>query len=112
MKDSFLVRADRRFVLIKLKAIDRIETARNYVVLHHEGRSEILRETLHNIEQKLEGHDFFRVNRSVLINLDRLKSLEKDHQGGYQVHLRCGLQLKLTRPLSELLIKLQTHCIA
>jgi len=84
-------------ILIKLSEIDWIEAADYYASLHVAGRTHLLRRSLADLEQDLNGHGFCRVHRSALVNLDRVRGLVTDEEGEYRVDLADGTRLRLSR---------------
>lgn len=99
------VKTDGRVLLLKVEDIDWIEGADNYVNLHVGKASHLLRETMGGIEARLASHQFLRVSRSAIVNLDRVKELQPMFHGDYAVILRDGTRLSLSRTHRD---KLQT----
>jgi two-component system LytT family response regulator len=91
------VRSEGRVELVDVSTIDWIEAADNYVVLHAAGRTHVLRETLSRLEQRLNPEDFVRIHRSAIVRLDRVVKLESASRGDYDVTLRDGTRLTLSR---------------
>jgi two-component system LytT family response regulator len=91
------VRSDGRVELVDPAAIDWIEAADNYVVLHAGGRTHVLRETLAHLEAHLSPEEFVRIHRSTIVRLDRVARLDSALRGDYDVTLRDGTRLKLSR---------------
>jgi two-component system, LytTR family, response regulator len=91
------VRSEGRVELVDVGAIDWIEAADNYVVLHAGGRTHVLRETLARLEQRLDPEEFVRIHRSAIVRLDRVVRLESASRGDYDVTLRDGTRLTLSR---------------
>jgi two-component system LytT family response regulator len=91
------VRAGQETVLVKVEHIDWIESAGNYVTLHVGPREHLLRETLSDLESRLSPHQFVRVHRSAIVNLDRIQSLTATPHGDHRVRLRDGRELTLSR---------------
>lgn len=78
--DGYLVvKADARIVKIALKDILYIESMRDYVVIRLEDESEIkILSTLKGIEASLPKPPFYRVHRSFLVNVPKVKVLERN----------------------------------
>ena len=91
------VRSEGRVELVDVAAIDWIEAADNYVVLHASGRTHVLRETLSRLEQRLNPDEFVWIHRSAVVRLDRVARLEAASRGDYDVTLRDGTRLTLSR---------------
>lgn len=97
--ERLAVKADGKVVLVRPEDIHWIEAADNYVVLHLADRRLMLRETMASLEERLGGDDFARVSRSAIVNLDQVKELQPTFHGDYQVVLRDGTKLPLSRSL-------------
>jgi two-component system LytT family response regulator len=94
------VKADGRVVFIKPEEILWVEAADNYVVIHQtSGERVMVRETLSALEDRLDSAEFARVNRSAIVNLDRIKELQPTLHGDYTVLLRDGTKVPLSRNL-------------
>jgi two-component system LytT family response regulator len=91
------VRSEGRVELVDVSTIDWIEAANNYVVLHAGGKTHVLRETLARLEQRLSAEDFVRIHRSTIVRLDRVVRLDSASRGDYDVTLRDGTRLTLSR---------------
>jgi two-component system LytT family response regulator len=95
--DRIAVRNNGRVVFVKLADIDWIEAADNYVCLHCGRETHIVRETMNELEARLDPAQFLRVHRSSIVNLDRVRELQPWFRGDYRVILRDGTQLTLTK---------------
>ena len=63
-----------------------------------------MRRTIHELEQDLDARTFFRIHRSIIVNLDRVRGLEMQESGEYEVVLDSEIRLKLSRPLRKRLL--------
>jgi two-component system LytT family response regulator len=95
--DRLAVRTNGRVVFVKLEEIDWIEASDNYVCLHCGRDTHVLRETMSELEARLDSAQFLRVHRSAIVNLDRIKELQPWFRGDYRVILRDGTELTLTK---------------
>lgn len=96
-----MIKLASRVVLLKVNDIDWIEADGNYAKLHVGGKSHLLREKMHDLEDQLTPERFVRIHRSVIVNLDRIKELHPHFNGDYIVVLDDGVQLKLSRSRRE-----------
>ncbi|MGK7370092.1 MAG: LytR/AlgR family response regulator transcription factor, partial [Candidatus Halalkalibacterium sp. M3_1C_030] len=80
-----LVKSSGRYFFLKTADIDWIESAGNYVKIHSGGNHYLIRETMINMEKKLNPDTFFRIHRSTIINVEKVKELEQWFHGDYQV---------------------------
>lgn len=75
-----------------------VEAAGNYVQLHAAGgRSVLMRATLANLAQRLEGAGFLRVHRSRLVNATFVSAVENLPAGDATVVLRDGARIAASR---------------
>jgi len=97
-----LVKSPDRILFLKPDEIDHIEACGNYVVLHSGKEKHIVRETMTAMETRLNSSGFMRINRSVILNLSRIKELQPMAAGEYVVILKTGMRLNMTCSLREL----------
>jgi two-component system LytT family response regulator len=93
----FLVKGDGQMYFVAVDDIDWVEAYGNYVRLHVGKGVHLIRETLGNIERKLDPTRFARVHRSSIVNLDRVARMDLWGAGDYVVLLKDGTKLKLSR---------------
>ena len=93
----FLVKGDGQMYFVAVDDIDWIEAYGNYVRLHVGKGVHLIRDTLGNIERKLDPTRFARVHRSSVVNLDRVARMDLWGAGDYVVLLKDGTKLKLSR---------------
>jgi len=62
---------------VPLESIDWIEAARDYVLLHTDVRSHMLRITMSALEEKLAGSALLRVHRSAFVRPDRVAEVKR-----------------------------------
>ncbi len=97
-----MVRDRDRTRFVKVTDIDWIEASSNYVVIHAGKNNFMLRETLAVIEVQLSPREFFRLNRSALVRLDRVLEIEPLFNDEHVVILAHNVRLPLTRSVREL----------
>jgi two-component system, LytTR family, response regulator len=91
------IRTSGRIVLVDVATIDWLEAADNYVRLHAEKREYLLRETLASLESQLDPDRFARIHRSAIVQIDRIAELHPASHGDFDVLLRDGTRLTLSR---------------
>jgi len=99
--DRIAVRNNGRVVFLKLADIDWIEASDNYVCLHSGRETHVVRETMSELEARLDPAKFLRVHRSAIVNLDQIRELQPWFRGDYRVILRDGTELTLTKTHRE-----------
>jgi two-component system LytT family response regulator len=82
-----------RIHLVDVAAIERVDAHANYVELHLGGRSLVLRETLSNLEARLDPRRFLRVHRSHLVQLDAIVEAHPQESGRFALRLRSGARV-------------------
>lgn len=65
---------------VPVESIDWIEAARDYVLLHTEMRSHMLRVTMSALEEKLRGTELVRVHRSAFVRPSRVQEVRRAHR--------------------------------
>jgi two-component system LytT family response regulator len=91
------VKTEGRTTLLDVGAIDWIEAVGSSVRIHARPSSSMLRTTLAELEASLDPARFFRIHRSAIVNLDRVKHFEHWSHGDYLVVLTDGTELRLSR---------------
>jgi two-component system LytT family response regulator len=96
-----MIKSASRVFFLKVDEIDWIEADDYYVKLHTGHKSHLLRETMNELEAKLDAEKFLRIHRSTIVNIDRIKELSPLFNGDYAVVLQDGTELKLSRSRRE-----------
>ena len=99
--ERFVIKAGGRVFFVRADEIDWIEAAGNYVKLHVGTDAHLFRETMNAIEAQLDPDVFFRIHRSHIVNIERVKELQPWFNGEYVVFLRNGTRLTLSRGYRE-----------
>ena len=95
--ERFVIKSGGRVFFVRAGEIDWIEAAGNYVKLHVGNDAHLFRETMNAIEAQLDSDTFFRIHRSHIVNIERVKELQPWFNGEYVVFLRNGTRLTLSR---------------
>lgn len=95
--ERFLVRKLNREFLIATDDIEWLQAAGNYVNLRVAGRDYPLRSTIAAIEARLDPQRFRRVQRSYIVNIDHVASIEPLDSGDARVHLKDGASVPCSR---------------
>jgi two-component system LytT family response regulator len=77
--------------------IDWIDAAGDYMCVHVDGTTHVLRGTMKRLEELLDPDTFIRVHRSAIVNRHRVRSLRAHRNGEYFIMLNCDHELKLSR---------------
>lgn len=74
-----------------------IEAERDYVRLHLSDRALMMRETMGNMEQRLDPGRFVRVHRSAIVNRDAIRRAVYDGAGRWLLRLCTGAEIRVGR---------------
>jgi len=84
-------------VVVNAEEIDWIEAADYYASLHVGARSHLLRETMTELAERLDPERFFRVHRSAIVNLARVREIHPLFRGDCELVLNSGARVRLSR---------------
>ncbi|HEY3202973.1 MAG TPA: LytTR family DNA-binding domain-containing protein [Thermoanaerobaculia bacterium] len=96
-----LIKKDDRSVFLRVADIDWIESSRNNVRLHVGKETFLFHETTAGIESKLDPKKFFRIHRSTIVNIEKIKEMHPWFNGDYAVTLKDGTKLTLSSTYRE-----------
>jgi len=91
------IRDDAGTVRVDVNHIDWIDAAGDYMCVHADGRTYVLRETMKSLEAVLDPRIFQRVHRSTIVNVQRVRRLRPHTNGEYFLTLEDGQEIKLSR---------------
>jgi two-component system, LytTR family, response regulator len=95
--ERLVVRTQGQVLFLSVADIDWIEAAGYYACLHVGSDTHILRRSLSELEQDLGDEKFIRIHRSIVVNLDRIRGLELQTSGEYEVVLQSKVRLRMSR---------------
>lgn len=98
-----LVKSSDQYFFLDEDDVDWIESEGNYVRIHTKKKDYLIRETMKNMEKKLNPDLFFRIHRSTIINVEKVKELEPWFHGDYKVTMYNGKKLTMSRNYKELM---------
>ena len=101
--DRLVIRTRGKVSFLKPSEIDWIEADGKHARLHAGRETYVVRHTLTRLEQRLASHNFVRVHRSAIVNMDRIKELEPWFHGEYVVTLKDGTKLTSSAAHSQAL---------
>lgn len=107
-----IVRTGERMLVVPTSDVDWVESANNYVILHCGRTTHILRESLTELEGRLDGEQFMRISRFAIVNLARVREILTTDNGGHQLQLADGALLPVTRGIREIQARLETALVA
>jgi len=95
--ERLVVRNQGQVLFLNVCDIDWIEAADYYACVHVGGDTHILRRSLSELEKDLGDESFIRIHRSIVVNIDRIRGLELQTNGEYEVVLKSKVRLRLSR---------------
>ena len=99
-----VVRKGEDYMLVSTGDIDTLEAAGNYVRIQARNGSFLIRSTLTELEHSLDAEHFARVHRSTIVNIDRIDRISPQMHGDYQITLKDGRRLRMSRHFRERLL--------
>lgn len=104
--ERIVIKGTHRIYFLKVSEIEWIEASGNYVEIHIGNESHLMRETMNNLETKLNPLHFLRIHRSAIVNIDHIKEMQPDVNSEYIVILKNGKQLNMSRRQREKFYKM------
>ena len=101
--ERLLVPEGERLQLIDSTSIDWLEADDNYVHVHTANRVYLLRRTLQDLLSQLGEQRFARIHKSAAVNISAISSFTPLFKGDYEVSLRNGRTLRLSRRYKDAL---------
>jgi two-component system, LytTR family, response regulator len=93
-------RSGNKLNLVRVEEVDWIDAAGNYARLHVGGRTHLVRETMTGLESRLDPNRFVRVHRSIIVNVERVTTVEPYSHGEYVLTIRDGARVISSRKYS------------
>ena len=87
--------------VVPVQEIEFIVASGPYAELYSGDRKYVIRESMQNLEDKLDPNVFIRIHRSVIARLDLIETLHKGAGGDYEVQLKNGRRLRVSRSRLE-----------
>ncbi|WEK43424.1 MAG: response regulator transcription factor [Candidatus Sphingomonas colombiensis] len=93
--DGIWVPGRQGAVRVPIETIDRIEAARDYVLLNTPLRSYILRARMSEIERRIDPSHMVRIHRSHMVRIDSVIGVERPGKGALRLVLNDGANLQV-----------------
>jgi two-component system LytT family response regulator len=91
--------------VVPVSQIEYITASGPYVELHTSERAYLIREAIHLLEAKLDPDRFLRIHRSIIVRVDLIDTFLRGAGGDYEVQLKSGARLRVSRSRREELEK-------
>jgi len=95
--DKIVVKSNSSIHVISLNEIIYIESEDDYVMVHSFKGKHLQHQTMNYYEEHLDKSDFVRIHRSYIVNIQQIDKIEKFGKETYQVVLKNGFNLKVSR---------------
>ena len=95
--DRVFIREEDRCWFLPVRDIHLLESEGNYTRVHVPGQKPMIYRSLNALEERLPASLFFRANRSQIINLHWIESIEPWFSGGLKLHLGGNLEVEVSR---------------
>ena len=90
---------------VDVDSIERIDAAGDYMCIYTADNSLILRETMKDLEKRLDPRNFQRVHRSTIVNLSQVKQVKPHTNGECFPVLESGTQVKVSRSYRDVVAR-------
>ena len=91
--------------VVPAREVDFILSDGPYAELYSGDRKYVIRESMQNLEERLDPDVFIRTHRSVIVRIELIETLHKGAGGDYDVQLKSGRRLRVSRSRIEALEK-------
>ncbi|PCD04546.1 DNA-binding response regulator [Sphingomonas spermidinifaciens] len=90
---------------VDVDSIERIDAAGDYMCIYTGDNTLILRETMKDLEKRLDPRRFQRVHRSTIVNLDLVRQVKPHTNGECFLVLDSGAQVKVSRSYRDVVAR-------
>ena len=90
---------------VDVDTIERIDAAGDYMCIQTGENTLILRETMKDLEKRLDPRRFQRVHRSTIVNLDLVRQVKPHTNGECFLVLNSGAQVKVSRSYRDVVAR-------
>jgi len=99
--DRLAIKDGGETTLVLTKDIDWVDAAGDYMCIHANDETHIMRITMKELEQQLDPVSFQRVHRSTIVNLDRVVKVCSHMNGEFHLVLANGSSVKMSRSYKD-----------
>lgn len=101
--EKLIVKDGGTVTLVCMEDIDWIDAAGDYMCVHSEGVTHIMRSTMTDLLEQLDPKFFKRIHRSTILNMTKIARAKAHIKGEFFVDLSCGEQLKVSRSYGDVI---------
>jgi two-component system, LytTR family, response regulator len=93
----FFVRTGTTDAIVRVDEIEWIEAADYYVCLHVQEKRHLMRESIKDLEQRLDPRKFVRLHRSAIVNVEHVREVHRDGREEGWVRLSSGSRVRMNQ---------------
>ena len=97
MPSRIAIKAKGKILLIDPADVLTVEAQGNYVLLRRMSGSDLLRDSMSAVAEKLRPYGFVRIHRSVLINASFVEEIHPWSTGEYVLRIKGGKEFNVSR---------------
>jgi two-component system LytT family response regulator len=97
MPSRIAIKAKGRILFIDPADVVTVEAQGNYVLLRRMSGTDLLRESMSAVAEKLRPYGFVRIHRSVLINASFVEEIHPWTTGEYVLRIKGGMEFNVSR---------------
>lgn len=97
LDSRFFVKDGKKCWLIQLAQVEQFQAMGNYTQVYFEQQKPMVYRTLAQIEARLPQDNFFRVNRSHIVQLSYVEDVALCASGGLELTLKSGAKVEVSR---------------
>ncbi len=91
------VRTGSHIVVVDIDTIDWVESYGDYARVHVGRQTHVVAQRMHALERMFAAGEFLRIHRSLIVNLQRVRELHREADGGGTIILNNGVRLRVAR---------------
>jgi len=92
-----VVKEGNKIVIIKEENIDYIQAEDDYISIFSNGKSHLKHQTISSLEKCMDPSRFVRIHRSIIVNIEKISSIELMAKDKYAAILKNHTQLSISR---------------
>lgn len=99
--EKIAIKDGSEVTLVATADIDWVDAAGDYMCVHANDQTHVMRITMKELEDQLDPANFQRVHRSTIVNLDRVSKVCSHMNGEFHLILTNGASIKMSRSYKE-----------
>jgi DNA-binding LytR/AlgR family response regulator len=100
-RSRIAIKARGRILFVDPTEIVSVQAKGNYVLVRRNGGTELLRESMATVAEKLRSYGFVRIHRSIIINTLFVEEIVNLSSGDNIVRVKGGLEFPVSRTYKE-----------